>query len=157
MAQLFRACSAVVVLGICSVMCVLWIRSTAFSQESADTKLKAAAVANAKPEMELAKFMRKKLDASNQILEGLVTEDSELVVKGAKTLAEMSAAEKFQVHNDVLYRQSNAEFQKAAKSLIESAQKDNFDGATLKWIDTTMKCIECHKVARGLRVAGKAK
>jgi len=157
MGRFFRACSAVVLLGMCSVIVGLWARAAAFSQDSPEVKQKSAPAAKAKPEMELAKFMRKKLEASNQILEGLVTEDTQLIVKGAKTLAEMSAAEKFQVHNDVIYKQCSAEFQKAAKSLVEAAEKENFDGAALKWIDTTMKCIECHKVARGLRIANGVK
>ncbi len=82
-----------------------------------------------------------------------MTEDSDLVVKGAKVLIEMSAAEKWQVKHDVMYKQYSTEFQQAAKKLVESAQKDNFDGAALKWIDTTMKCIECHKFVRGARLA----
>jgi hypothetical protein len=157
MGQLLRTCSAVALLGICSALVVLWTRGAAFSQDSAEGKKKPAPAAKEKPDLDLSKFMRRKLDASNQILEGLVTEDTDLIVKGAKTLAELSAAEKFQVHHDVIYKQCSNEFQKVAKSLVETAEKENFDGATLKWIDTTMKCIECHKVARGLRIAGGSK
>lgn len=116
-----------------------------------------AAQKEANPGIEQAVFMRRKLDASNQILEGLVTEDAELVVKGAKILVEMSSAEKWQVKHDVMYKQYSSEFQQSAKKLVEAAEKENFDGATLKWIDTTMKCMECHKFVRGARLAGRAK
>lgn len=111
----------------------------------------------AKPGVEQAVFMRRKLEASNQILEGLVTEDAALVVKGAKVLVEMSSAEKWQVKHDVMYRQYSAEFQQAAKKLLEAAEKENFDAATLKWIDTTMNCVECHKFVRGARLADNVK
>ena len=110
-------------------------------------------VPDAKVDLDQAVFMRKKLEASNQILEGLVTEDSELVIKGAKVLFEMSSAEKWQVQHNVMYKQYSSDFQQAAKKLVEAAEKENFDGAALKWIDTTMKCMECHKFVRGARLA----
>ncbi|MBS0201291.1 MAG: hypothetical protein JSS49_00220 [Planctomycetes bacterium] len=97
--------------------------------------------------------MRRKLDASNQILEGLLTEDTELITKGSASLMEMSGAELWQVRNDVMYKQYSAEFQQSAKKLMEAAKKDNFDSAALRWIDTTLKCIECHKYVRGARIA----
>ena len=86
-------------------------------------------------------------------MEGLTTEDSELIVKGARTLVDMSAAEKFQVQHDVMYRQFSNDFQRSAKALLDAAEKNKFDTATLKWIDTTMKCMECHKFVRGARLA----
>lgn len=154
MISMLRACSAVALLAACSISVILCARAVSFAQDSQGKKNGGA---KENPEKDLSTFMRKKLEASNQILEGLVTEDSGLIVKGAKQLIEMSSAEKFQVHNDVLYRQANTEFQKAAKSLVVSAEKENFDGVALKWFDTTMKCVECHKVARGLRLAGQGK
>ena len=104
--------------------------------------------------IELANFMRKKLEASAEILEGLTAEDSKLIIKGARALVEMSNAEKWKVRNDVMYRQFSGEFQRSAQSLLEAAEKENFDAAALKWIDTTMKCLECHKFVRGMRLAG---
>lgn len=98
-------------------------------------------------------FMRGKLDASSQILEGLVSEDSDLVAKGARQLIEMSSAEQWQVRHDTVYRQHSRDFQQAARKLLESAEKENFDAIALKWIDTTLKCIECHKSVRGARIA----
>jgi hypothetical protein len=108
---------------------------------------------DAKLDLEQSKFMRMKLEACRQILEGLTTENAALVKDGANKLVEMSAAEKWQVHNDVMYRQFSNEFQRSARSLLEAAEKENFDGAALKWLDTTMKCIECHKFVRGARLA----
>jgi hypothetical protein len=104
-------------------------------------------------EEELRLFMRKKLDACNQILEGIVTEDGPMVVAGAKTLNELSGAEKWRVSNDMLYRQQSDDFQRATKKLMEAAEKERFDDVTLKWIDTTLSCVECHKWVRGMRIA----
>lgn len=107
----------------------------------------------AKEDLDLSKFMRKKLDASNLVLDGLVTEKAALIIEGARMLAEMSTAEKWQVKNDAMYRQFSGEFQRSATALRDAAEKQNFDAAALKWIDVTMKCIECHKFARGPRIA----
>ena len=127
----------------------------ATSQEnSAATKDRAQKkVPDAKRDLDQSVFMRKKLEASSQILEGLTSEDSQLIIRGAKILVEMSAAEKWQVQNNVMYRQSSGEFQRSAKSLLEAAEKGNFDGAALKWTDTMLKCLECHKFVRGTRLA----
>jgi len=110
-------------------------------------------VPDAKRDLDQSVFMRKKLEASSQILEGLTSEDAQLIIRGAKILVEMSAAEKWQVQNNVMYRQSSGEFQRSAKSLLEAAEKGNFDGAALKWTDTMLKCLECHKFVRGTRLA----
>ncbi len=59
----------------------LWEPYRALSQ---DEKTAPKKKPDAKLELDQAKFMRLKLEASSQILEGLVTEDSELIVKGAK-------------------------------------------------------------------------
>ena len=55
-------------------------------------------------------FMRMKLDASTKILEGLTTENFQMIGEGAKTLQSMSSAEKWRVSNDVLYRQYRRNF-----------------------------------------------
>jgi hypothetical protein len=149
MVRIARFVLAFGLVGGLSVVVGIGIPSMATSQEHAEKKV-------VTPAIEQATFMRRKLEASNQILEGLVTEDSELVVKGAKVLIEMCAAEKWQVKHDVMYKQYSADFQQAAKKLVEAAEKENFDGVALKWIDTTMKCIECHKFVRGARLADGA-
>ena len=113
-------------------------------------------VPDAKRYLEQSTFMRKKLEASGQILEGLTTENAELIAKGAKILVEVSAAEKFQVQHDVMYRQFSGEFQRTAKGLLDAGEKKNFDLAALKWMDATMKCLECHKFVRGARIADSA-
>lgn len=107
----------------------------------------------AKADQGVRTFMRKKLEACSQILEGITTEDAALVKAGADTLATMSAAEKWRVSNDVLYKQFSEEFQRTARKLAASADKGNFDDVTLKWIDATLSCVECHKFVRGMRLA----
>ncbi len=133
------------------------VGATAFNESrlASQEKGKDKKAPDAKLDRDLSVFMRAKLDASNQVLEGLVTEDAGLIRKGAEALAEMSKAEKWKVSNDVMYRQFSGEFQRAVAKLAEAAEKEKFDQAALKWIDTTMSCIDCHKFVRGARLAQK--
>lgn len=34
------------------------------------------------------------------------------------------------------------------KALLEAAKEGNIDRAALRWMDTTMSCIECHRYVR---------
>jgi hypothetical protein len=107
-------------------------------------------------DMEIRTFMRRKLDASSQILEGLAVEDLALVRAGANTLVEMSTAEKWRVSTDALYRQHSADFREIAQQLSKAADEGNMDRAALKWVDATMSCLECHRYVRGMRIVDGA-
>ncbi len=100
------------------------------------------------PNLSLSAFMRKKLDASSLILEGLTTEDTELILRGTKTLNQLSRAEKWQILSDPDYREFSSEFRSAVKKLTAAAEKKNFDNAALQWFDTIKCCIECHQHVR---------
>lgn len=104
---------------------------------------------------ELQKFMRKKLDASNKILEGLTTENSGLVKEGADDLATMCDAEQWRISKDVMYRQFSEDFQRATRSLGESAKASDLDKALIRWMDVTMQCIDCHRFVRDKLIAGQ--
>ena len=104
-----------------AALLALWMGS----RTGAEDKPKAAAGAAA--ENELRDFMRKKLDASAEILEGLTTDDLGMVKDGARKLREMSTAEKFRVSNDPIYRQFNSDFHEITQQLIKAAEDGNAD------------------------------
>ena len=69
------------------------------------TKPAEKAAENQKPggkKIAMQAFMRKKLEASQSILEGLALEDFDLIAKGAKQLKTTSAAAEFLVIHDPL-------------------------------------------------------
>jgi hypothetical protein len=107
-------------------------------------------------DLPLRDYMRLKLEASNLVLEGLCTDDAELVEQGARKLNEMSSSERWRVTNDPMYRQFSGDFREITQQLVEAAEKKNMDRAALKWMDATMGCIECHRFVRGIRLAGDA-
>ena len=96
----------------------------------------------------LSKFMRMKLDASQKVLAGLALEDFELIQEGAAKLEEMSAAEKWRVTKDALFREHSVDFQRVAQRLVKNGKDGKLDAAALTWIELTMQCIECHKWSR---------
>jgi hypothetical protein len=103
----------------------------------------------------LQKFMRAKLKASDQILEGLVTEKFDLITAGAQAFQKLSKAEQWRVSESALYRQHSAEFLRIAQRLEGEAKQKNLEGAALAWIETTMSCIECHKYSRTILISDR--
>lgn len=103
----------------------------------------------------LEAFMRKKLDASSKILEGLCQEDASLVKEGADALGEMSKAEIWNVMTDADYREHSREFRENAARVAQAAEEGDFDKAALRWFDVTMSCLECHNHVRSERKAEK--
>ena len=101
----------------------------------------------------LSKFMRQKLDASNEVLEGLATEDFALIEKGAASMKRLSSAEQWQVSNDALYRQHSNQFRRVMEKLEKTAKEKQLDAAALSWVEGTMSCLECHKWVRSNIIA----
>lgn len=101
----------------------------------------------------LRDFMQVKLKHSQDILAGLVTEDLDKVAKGAQELSLLSQAESWQVYQTEGYLQHSREFRRAADALRDAAKAKNMDAATLAYLDTTMKCMTCHKYVRDVRMA----
>ncbi|MEX0715742.1 MAG: hypothetical protein WD066_04110 [Planctomycetaceae bacterium] len=102
----------------------------------------------------LSEHMRAKLAASSEILEGLCTEDFDLIAKGAKELGRVSATEKWRISNDAIYRHHSAEFTRVVKELEKSAGEKSLEGCSLRWVEATMTCIECHRFVRAIMIAG---
>lgn len=103
----------------------------------------------------LETFMRKKLDASSKIMEGLCLEDAALIKEGADALGAMSKVEVWNVLRDADYREHSREFRNNAAKLSAAAEAGDFDKAALRWFDVTMSCIECHDHVRTDRKAEK--
>lgn len=101
----------------------------------------------------LRDFMQVKLKHSQDILAGLVTEDLDKVAKGAQELSLLSQAESWQVFQTEDYLQHSKEFRRAADALRDAAKAKNMDAAALAYVDTTLKCVSCHKYVRGVRMA----
>jgi hypothetical protein len=104
-------------------------------------------------EDELSAFMRAKLLHSQKILEGLTTEDYDMIAKHSQELSLLSQAESWQVYETLEYMQHSAEFRRSADSLTKAAKDKNIDAAALAYVEVTLKCVNCHKYVRRVRTA----
>ena len=126
---------------------MLWILLAVLALVSSGIALRGA------PPNKVETFMRAKLEHSQKILEGLATEDYESISKNAQDLSLLSLAASWQVLQTEDYQQHSREFRRAADALKDAAKKKNLDGAALAYVDVTLKCVNCHKYVRGIRIA----
>lgn len=108
---------------------------------------------NGQPKEELRIFMRAKLKHSQNVLDGLVTGDFDKITKGAQEMSLLSLAASWQVLQTPEYLDYSRKFRVAADALSEAAKKKNLDEATSSYNRVTLRCVECHKYVRGVRMA----
>jgi hypothetical protein len=101
----------------------------------------------------LRDYMQLKLTHSQEILKGLALEDYGAIAKNAQDLSTLSRGETWNVMQTEEFLQHSAEFRRAADAMRDAAKKKNIDGAALAYMETTMKCVNCHKYVRGVRIA----
>jgi hypothetical protein len=102
-------------------------------------------------EGDLSAFMKVKLKHSERVLEGLATEDYELIVKNAQAISLLCEDEMWSVLQTPEYRERSLEFRRSVNAITEAARSKNLEAATLSYVDVTMKCVSCHKYVRKSR------
>ena len=101
-----------------------------------------------------AETMRKKLEYSKQVLEGLTKEDFTEIAQGARALKTLGESE---VWGDLArpeaqrYGDYIREFQALSRELLAKAEAKNLDGVTLSYVQLTVNCVHCHKELRESR------
>ncbi len=98
-----------------------------------------------------SEFMRRKLEFSKNVLEGLALEQYPIIEKNAKALKILSQAAEWEVPmipNASDYVALTSEFQRNTDELVKTAKQGNIDGATLAYVKLTMNCVQCHKYVR---------
>jgi cytochrome c556 len=104
------------------------------------------------PREDVRDFMRVKLKHSQKVLEGLVMEDFDVVARNAQDMSLLSLAASWQVLQTPQYLDHSRKFRSAADTLTEMARKHNLDAATSAYNKLTVRCIECHKYVRDVRM-----
>jgi hypothetical protein len=108
---------------------------------------------DAAPKSSLSDFMRVKLRHSQDVVEGLVMADFAEIEKNAQNMSLLSLAETWQVLQTPQYIEYSKKFRAAADALAEAARKKNLDKATEAYNVVTLRCVECHKYVRDVRMA----
>jgi hypothetical protein len=152
---MFRS-SPLLLVALCTILgLAFWFEGGASSAQD-KTKPAEKAADKEKPtpkKIAMQAFMRKKLEASQSVLEGLAVEDFDMIALGARQLKTTSAAAEFMVTNDPMYAQQADEFRRIVAKLERAGKEKRLDGATLAYVDMTMSCVECHKYVRNILVA----
>jgi hypothetical protein len=106
------------------------------------------------PDAEREGFMKRKLYMVQQIVEGINTEDFDLVEKGGIELLALAESASWQSTKDPYYRHYSANFEHATKGLIEAAESKSVEKTTFAYVHVTISCTACHQHVRGtVRVA----
>jgi cytochrome c556 len=100
---------------------------------------------------DLSAFMKVKLRHAEKVLEGLATEDFELIVKNSQAISLLCEDEMWSVLQTPEYRERSLEFRRSVNAITEAARNRNLEGAAFSYIDSTMKCVSCHKYVRKTR------
>lgn len=111
------------------------------------------ALAQTKRSRAAKEFMRDKLVLSQRVLEGLATEDYDLIIAKGTRLSAMTKEADWRLFENPDYDQQSVTFRRHVNSLVKAAKDKNLDAATLAYVRVTMSCVDCHKLVRGKLVA----
>jgi cytochrome c556 len=113
----------------------------------------AAGIAQSKRSRAAKEFMRDKLELTQKVLEGVATEDWDVVAAKGTKLSAMTQEADWRVFENPNYEQQSQMFRQHVDSLVKAAKKKDLDAATLAYVRMTISCVDCHKAVRGKMVA----
>lgn len=99
-----------------------------------------------------SEFMRKKLEHSQKVLEGIAIGDFDKISRHAGELLDLSKLAEWRVLTTPRYELHSNDFRRSAQTLIDEAKAKNLDGAALAYVDLTLNCVKCHKHVREIRM-----
>lgn len=121
------------------VVCIVGVTWNSFAQENDHSD----AIAR-------RDFMRAKMMYSSNILQGLTSHDFKTIEESADEISGLTRAEEWLAVKDEDYARMSNELRISADRLKKAAKEENIDGATLRFVDMTVKCIDCHEHIREL-------
>jgi hypothetical protein len=99
------------------------------------------------------RLMRRKLDHSKGLLEGLALADHNRLIRDANALQNLTRQTEWQVMAAPRYALYSDELQRNLDKLIRGARTRNIDAAALAYVEVTLTCIHCHEYIREVRSA----
>lgn len=109
--------------------------------------------AQTKADVSTSEIMKMKLDHSQKILEGIATENYELILANAQKLSRLSQATGWHARQTPEYEMFTLEFRRHADALAKAAKNQNVDAASVAYFQMTISCVSCHKYIRGSKTA----
>lgn len=96
-------------------------------------------------------FMRLKLDYAHKVLEGLSTDDYEMIAKNAQKMSLMSLESTWNVVQTPEYVAQSTDFRRSVDRMAKAAREEDLGAATLAYVETTLKCVNCHQYVRNAK------
>jgi hypothetical protein len=109
---------------------------------------RSAAAQRPEVSQETRNFMRAKLQHSQKIIEGLSTDNFDMIAKSAQELSLLSLESQWNVLRTQRYIDESAEFRRSIERLVDATRSKRIDSAALGYVDVTLKCIHCHTYVR---------
>jgi hypothetical protein len=97
-------------------------------------------------------LMRKKLECSQKVLEGIALNDFDKIARNGEELIQLSKQAEFKVLKTPQYEVNSNDFRRNAEALVTAAKAKNGDAAALAYVDLTLSCVKCHKHVREVRM-----
>jgi hypothetical protein len=107
---------------------------------------------DAKGPKRVSELMRKKLENSQKVLEGLATVDYKALSKHADELIDLSKQVEWRVLKTPQYEIHSNEFRRNCENLVKASKDKNVDAAALAYVELTLTCVRCHKYVREERM-----
>ena len=92
--------------------------------------------------------MRAKLAMVQKIVEGISTEDFDMVEAGATELVTLAESAAWKSSRDPYYRHYSGNFEQAARGLIDAAKRESVEKSTFAYVHVTFSCTACHQHVR---------
>ncbi len=92
--------------------------------------------------------MRTKLNFAKAIVEGLSLKNFDTIREAATNIRNVTESEMWLAHDTPEYKKYSDELKRSVELLIRAAEDKNLEASTLRYFDTTLKCIDCHEYLR---------
>jgi hypothetical protein len=93
-------------------------------------------------------FMRQKLDFSRGLMEGMVLERFDLIVKNTVQLRKMNQTNVWIQTTNALYIEKMTNYQARLDQLFIVANDRDVEATSLAYGNVVKSCVECHRVVR---------
>jgi len=93
-------------------------------------------------------LMHRKLEDSQKVLEALVLNDLDKVVKHGEELIQIRKDLDFKVYKTPEYELWSDEFLRSTENLVKGARDKNLEAAKLNYLGMTLACFHCHSYVR---------
>lgn len=98
--------------------------------------------------LEQSEMMRAKVVCSQDILGGLVSNNFEMVSRGAEELNQICYSSEWTPSEDQVYKHHRTELHRLSQKLLRTAETRNLEGAAFTYMHTLNVCISCHQYCR---------